>query len=164
VGAKAWGRHAEVYDAEMLELLRGLETAIVFQQAMPEESRVQARIVLFADNTPSVAAIPSERPWASKPMTGCYALAHRIPLFLRGSHAFRTLNRYTLWVVEEARIGHGYFGEYHKIQAPITCPCNESSLQTHEHKVFDCQTHEENRAIITKGAPTTCWPGSVLVP
>ena len=66
MGAEAWGRHAEVYDAEMLELLRGLETAIVFQQAMPEESRVQARIVLFADNTPSVAAIPSERPGSSQ--------------------------------------------------------------------------------------------------
>jgi len=55
-------RHAEVYDAEMLGLLRGLETAIVFQQVMPEENRMQARIVLFVDNTSLVAAITSERP------------------------------------------------------------------------------------------------------
>ena len=38
------------------------ETAIAFQQ----ENRMQARIVLFADNTSSVSAITSERPGSSQ--------------------------------------------------------------------------------------------------
>jgi len=51
----------------MLGLLRGLETAIVFPQAMPEENRMQAKIVLFAYNkSSSVAAITSERPGSSQ--------------------------------------------------------------------------------------------------
>ena len=60
------GRYAEVYDAEMLGLLRGLETAIVFQQAMPEGNRMQAIIVLFADSASLVAAITSERPGSNQ--------------------------------------------------------------------------------------------------
>ncbi len=60
------GRLAEVYDAEMLALLRGLETAIEVQQEMPGMNRRQTRIVLFADNTASVAAITKETPGSSQ--------------------------------------------------------------------------------------------------
>jgi len=38
------GRHAEVFDTEMLARLRGQETATMFQQAMLEGNRTQARI------------------------------------------------------------------------------------------------------------------------
>ena len=65
-GSEAMGKDAEVYDAEMLALLRGLETAIEFQQAMPEENRKRSKIVLFADNTSSVASITSEKPGSSQ--------------------------------------------------------------------------------------------------
>jgi len=65
-GSDGMGGNAEVYDAEMLGLLRGLEIAIVFQQPMPEQNRMQGRIVLLADNTPSVAAIISETPGSSQ--------------------------------------------------------------------------------------------------
>ena len=63
VGAQAW---EDMPKSTMLGLLRGLETARVFQQAMPEENRMQARIVLSADNISSVAAITSERPGSSQ--------------------------------------------------------------------------------------------------
>ena len=60
------GRLAEVYDAEMLALLRGLETAIGFQQEMPEANRKSPRIVLFADDTAPVTAIAKEAPASSQ--------------------------------------------------------------------------------------------------
>ena len=60
------GKLAEVYDAEMLALLRGLETAIEFQHEIPEANRRRPRIVLFADNTASVTAITKEAPGSSQ--------------------------------------------------------------------------------------------------
>ena len=60
------GGLAGVYDAEMLALLRGLETAIEFQQEMPGASRRRTRIVLFADHTASVTAITEEAPGSSQ--------------------------------------------------------------------------------------------------
>ena len=60
------GKYAEVCDAEMLALLRGLETAIEFQLAMPEQNRKRSRVILFADNTPSVASITNEKPGSSQ--------------------------------------------------------------------------------------------------
>ena len=55
------GRFAEVYDAEMLALLRGLEAAVDFQQDTPEVNRGRSTIILFADNTSSVEAITEEK-------------------------------------------------------------------------------------------------------
>ena len=55
------GRYAEVYDAEMLALLRGLEAAIDFQQETTELDRRRSTIILFADNTFSVEAITEEK-------------------------------------------------------------------------------------------------------
>ena len=60
------GKLAEVYDAEMLALLRGLETAIEFQQESPNTNRRCTRIILFADNTASVTAITKEDPGLSQ--------------------------------------------------------------------------------------------------
>src|SRR5258706_11998678 len=60
------GKLAEVYDAEMLVLLRGLETAIKVQQEMPGVNRRRTRIVLFADNMASVTAITKETPGLSQ--------------------------------------------------------------------------------------------------
>ena len=60
------GKHAEVCGAETLALLRGLEPAIEFQQAMPEENRKRSGIVLFADNIASVAPITNERSGSSQ--------------------------------------------------------------------------------------------------
>ena len=60
------GALAEVYDAEMLALLRGLEAAIKFQQEMPCTNRRRTRIILFADNTASVTAITKEAPESSQ--------------------------------------------------------------------------------------------------
>ena len=60
------GRFAEVYDAEMLALLRGLEAAIDFRQETPELDRRQSTIILFADNTSSVEAITEEKPGPSQ--------------------------------------------------------------------------------------------------
>src|SRR5258706_5968 len=56
-GCEGMGKLAEVYDAEMLALVRGLETAIKVQQEMPGVNRRQTRIILFADNPASVTAI-----------------------------------------------------------------------------------------------------------
>ena len=234
-GCEGMGRLAEVYDAEMLALLRGLETAIEFQQEMPIANRRRARIVLFADNTASVSAITKETSgssqqtsqkfvetaitfldknrratievswvpghmsiegndradeiakgatdlepaietatlaklyrqlferlktewissWANKPMTGRYAIADHIPPSLAGSHAFRTLNRHTLGVVTQTRTGHGYSGEYnltHNTQEPSDCSYG-AELQTRDHVLFECETHEERGHSIDEGAP-----------
>ena len=62
---KGMGRVAEVYDAEILALLRGLETAMKLQQEMPGTNRRRTRIILFADNTASVTAITKEAPGLS---------------------------------------------------------------------------------------------------
>ena len=59
-GREGMGKLAEVYDAKMLALLRGLETAIEFQQESPNANRRHMRIILFADNTASVMAITKE--------------------------------------------------------------------------------------------------------
>ena len=65
-GSERMGKHADAYDAEMLALLRGLETAIEFQQAMSEKTRKRSRIILFADNTSSVASITNEKPGSNQ--------------------------------------------------------------------------------------------------
>jgi ribonuclease HI len=93
--------------------------------------------------------------WARKPATGRYAISDRIPPSPAGPHAFRTLDRSTLVIVTQTRIGHGHFGEYyqtHSIQEPTNCPCG-TELQTREHMAFDYQMHEEHRYIIYEGAP-----------
>ena len=59
------GRFAEVYDAEMLALLRGLEAVIGFQQETPELDRKRPTIILFADNTSSIEAITEKKPGPS---------------------------------------------------------------------------------------------------
>ena len=65
-GSEGMGRFAEVYDAEMLALLRGLEASIDFQQETPELDGRRSTIVLFADNTSSVKAITEEKPGPSQ--------------------------------------------------------------------------------------------------
>ena len=78
-----------------------------------------------------------------------------MPPSLTGSHAFRTLNRHTLGIVTQARTGHGHFGEYyliHNIQEPTDCLCG-ADLQTREHIILECETHDEHRHLIEEGAP-----------
>ena len=65
-GREGMGELAEVYNAEMLALLRGLETVIKFQQETPNTNRRHMRIILFADNTASVTAIMKEDPRSSQ--------------------------------------------------------------------------------------------------
>ena len=65
-GSEGMGKLAEVYDAKMLALLRGLETAIVFQQETPETNNKGPRIVLFTDNMAAVTAIMKEEPGSSQ--------------------------------------------------------------------------------------------------
>ena len=60
------GKLAEVYDTEMLALLRRLETVIEFQQELPNTNRRCMRIILFTDNTASVMAITKEDPGSSQ--------------------------------------------------------------------------------------------------
>ncbi len=60
------GSLANVYDAKMMALQRGLETAIKFQQETPSTNRRRTRIILFADSTASVSAITKEAPGSSQ--------------------------------------------------------------------------------------------------
>jgi hypothetical protein len=60
------GGAAEVYDAELLGLLRGLEAVIDFQQNIPQTNRRQLTIVLFADTTSSIEATTKENPGPSQ--------------------------------------------------------------------------------------------------
>ena len=92
-----------------------------------------------------------------------------IPPSLAGSHAFHTLDRRTLGIITQARTGYGHFGEYyqtHNIREPANCP-RGADLQTREHIVFECQTHEEYSDIMDEGAPDHqlsilfgTWPNS----
>jgi ribonuclease HI len=68
-GNEGMGKSDEVYDAEMLALLRGLEAAIAFQKNTPETSRRQPTIILFADNTSAVEAITKEKPGPSQELS-----------------------------------------------------------------------------------------------
>ena len=95
------------------------------------------------------------REWANKPMTGCYAIADRIPPSLAGSHAFHMLDRNILGLVTQARTGHRHFGEYyttHNIQEPSSCPCG-AETQTCDHILFKCKIHKEHGYLIDEGAP-----------
>ena len=65
-GSEGMGRFAEVYDTEMLALLRGVEAVIDFQQETPELDRRRLTIILFADNTSSVEVITEEKPGPSQ--------------------------------------------------------------------------------------------------
>ena len=65
-GREGMGKLAEVYDAKMLALLKGLETVIEFQQETPNANRRHMRIILFTDNTASVMAITKEDPRSSQ--------------------------------------------------------------------------------------------------
>jgi ribonuclease HI len=65
-GNEGMGKCAEVYNAEMLALLRGLKAAINFQQSTPETNRERPTIILFADNTSSVEAIMKANPGPSQ--------------------------------------------------------------------------------------------------
>ena len=60
------GRLAEVYNTEMLALLRGLELAIELQQEMLQMNRKWTKIILFADNTALITAITKEAPGLSQ--------------------------------------------------------------------------------------------------
>ena len=83
-GREGMGKLAEVYDTKMLALLRGLETAIEFQQEMPNANRRRTRIILFADNTASVMAITKEDPGSSQQI---------LQKFVETAIAFLNMNR-----------------------------------------------------------------------
>ena len=93
------GRFAEIYDAEMLALLRGLEAAIDFQHETPELDRRRSTIVLFAENTSSVEAITEEKPGPSQ---------HISQGFVKAVMSFLDKNRRAsievLWVPGHIRI------------------------------------------------------------
>jgi hypothetical protein len=74
------GKSAEVYDAEMLALLRGLEAAIAFQQNTPETSRRQPTIILFADNTSAVEVIMKGNPDPKRQKWWEDAVAEMLPI------------------------------------------------------------------------------------
>ena len=57
----------------------------------------------------------------------------------------------------DSSTGHGHFSEYyhtHNIREPANCSCGAElyDIQTREHIVFECQTHEEYGDIIEEGA------------
>ena len=74
-GNEGMGRFAEVYDAEMLALLRGLEAAVDFQRELPEVDRRRLMIILFTDNTSSVEVIMEEKPGPSQHISQQFAEA-----------------------------------------------------------------------------------------
>ena len=52
-------------------------------------------------------------------------------------------------------MGHSYFGEYyltHNIPECSDCPCG-APLQTRDHILFDCESHEEHGHLVDEGAP-----------
>jgi ribonuclease HI len=65
-GNEGRSKYCTIEDTEMLALLLGLKAAIEFQQAMPEENNKRSRIVLFSDNTFSVASITTEKSGSSQ--------------------------------------------------------------------------------------------------
>ena len=58
------------------------------------------------------------------------------------------VRRIEIPTVTQARTGH----QTHHIQGPTNCPCG-AGVQTREHTVFECRSHEEYGDIIDEGAP-----------
>ncbi|CAG8780845.1 11997_t:CDS:1, partial [Acaulospora colombiana] len=52
--------------------------------------------------------------WASHPKRGRYAIADALQPSMKGSHAFRTLDRKLFGLVTQARTGHGHYGAYYR--------------------------------------------------
>ena len=46
----------------------------------------------------------------------------------------------------------GEYYQVHNIREPISCSCG-AEIQTREHILFECETHEEHWHIIDEGAP-----------
>ena len=67
-GREVMGNLPKTSDAEMLALLRGLESGMEYRKGMPEGNKKQSKIVLFTDSKSSVEAIEIGKPRPSQPI------------------------------------------------------------------------------------------------
>ena len=67
-GREVMGNFPKISDAEMMALLRGLESGIEYRKEMPEGNKKQSKIVLFTDSRTSVEAIEKGKPGPNQPI------------------------------------------------------------------------------------------------
>lgn len=103
--------------------------------------------------------------WKKKPPTGRFAIANRFPPSLRPTPHFRQLknNRELFGRLTQCRIGHNYSGEFRQtflpnVEEPITCPCDNETLQTREHILCECTKYNQHRDILREASPTIALP------
>jgi hypothetical protein len=84
-----------------------------------------------------------------------YAIADKMQPSVKGSFAFRHLDRRILGLVTQTRTGHGYYGAYYRefnIPEPHECPCG-AQLQTRSHILLDCPLYDQYRHLLAEAAP-----------
>ena len=99
--------------------------------------------------------------WKSQPKNGRYATANRIPPSLKPTPHFTQLknNRELFGRLTQCRTGHSYTGEFRQAflphsEDPITCPCDNETIQTREHILRECPKYSLHRKTLRKVSRT----------
>jgi ribonuclease HI len=88
--------------------------------------------------------------WKSRPKSGRFAMADRMPPKLKTTERFIKTKREVFGRLIQCRTGHGFLGEYYKQFVPdenVDCPCGEP-FQTREHILRDCPKYQTHRHIL----------------
>ena len=103
--------------------------------------------------------------WKNSPKVGRYAIANRFKPSLNPTPHFKNLksNREIFGRVIQCRTGHSYTGEFRRSflplsQDPITCPCDNETLETREHILRECVRFDRHRDILEKVSSTIALP------
>ena len=103
--------------------------------------------------------------WKNTTKSGRYAIANRLEPSLTPTPHFKNLKdkREVFGRVTQCRTGHAYTGEFRRSflplsQDPITCPCDNKSIETREHILRECPRFEQQRNILEKASPTIALP------
>jgi hypothetical protein len=88
--------------------------------------------------------------WKSRPKSGRFAMADRMPPKLKATERFIKTKREVFGRLVQCRTGHGFLGEYYNQFVPdenVDCPCGEP-FQTREHILRDCPKYQTHRHIL----------------
>lgn len=90
--------------------------------------------------------------WKASAKLGGYAIANRTPPSTILSKTFRNTPREVFGRLIQCKTNHAYTGEYRRrfnLAEELSCNCGEA-LQTREHIITQCRTHETKRDCLRK--------------
>ena len=103
--------------------------------------------------------------WKNSPRTGRYAIANRLKPSLNPTTHFKNLknNREIFGRVIQCRTGHSYTGDFRRSflpqsQEPITCPCDNETIETREHILRECSRFSQHCDILKEVSRTVALP------